>query len=328
MILKKKEIKVILEVEESNTRPIQICGKFLTSVLSSYFIHETTNDSYIPMSDSVLFIQVVDTSKLNEEKTSKIEQWKNIEKSINDSSLVGIGKVKRYELYFGKVDDFKETIETKLISCISEFLTSSQPVLKLDVEKIIKEIDDLQDVYLRCKSIFPALSPSLIGQTAFPTAPIYKWQGYNVSINTCEKITPEFIERYAEIGNWINENSIIRLFGILHYYGQVGNKTKILPELPGREDVRYCCWIRNVITKTNLNYEPSDDSRSNELISELVSYYKLKSDDYKEGEIPTPVDKVILAMFEGCRKYLRAKYNSTEQADGANQSTANADPGG
>ncbi len=125
LILKKKEIKVILEVEESNTRPIQICGKFLTSVLSSYFIHKTTNDSYIPMSDSVLFIQIVDTSKLNEEKTSKIEQWKNIEKSINDSSLVGVDKVKRYKLYFGKVDDFKETIETKLISCISEFLTSS-----------------------------------------------------------------------------------------------------------------------------------------------------------------------------------------------------------
>jgi hypothetical protein len=182
------------------------------------------------------------------------------------------------------------------------------PVLKLDVETVIKEIDDLQDVYLRCKSIFSALSPSLIGQTAFPTAPIYKRQGYNVSINTGEKITPEFIERYAEIGNWINENSIIRLFGILHYYGQVGNKIKILQELPGGDDVRYCCWIRNVITKTNLNYEPSDD--------------------YKEGEIPTPVDKVILAMFESCRKYLRAKYNSAEQADGANQSTANADSGG
>jgi hypothetical protein len=70
-----------------------------------------------------LFVQVVDTSKLNEEKTSKIEQWKNIEKSINNSSLVGVGKVKRYKLYFGNVDDFKETIETKLISCISEFLT-------------------------------------------------------------------------------------------------------------------------------------------------------------------------------------------------------------
>ena len=183
----------------------------------------------------------------------------------------------------------------------------------MDVENVIEEINDLQDVYLRCKSIFPKLSPTLEGETSFPTAPLYQWQGYKVSINTGEKITPEFIKRYAEIGNWINENSIIRLFGILHFHEQVGNKIKILRELPGGEDVRYCCWVRNVITKTNLNYEPSEDSRNNELRSEIISYYKLEPDDYKEGEIPTPVDKVILAMFEGCRKYLRAKYGNAEQ---------------
>lgn len=40
LVVKDDKIRVILEVEESNVTPIQICGKLFASALSSHFIHE------------------------------------------------------------------------------------------------------------------------------------------------------------------------------------------------------------------------------------------------------------------------------------------------
>lgn len=178
-----------------------------------------------------------------------------------------------------------------------------------DVNNIITEINDLEDIYLRCKSIFPVLDSSLIGKTSFQTAQYYQWRGYSVSINTGNPITRDFIDRYAKIGKWINENAIIRLFGILYYHKQVGMHYRIDRKLPGGEDVRYCCWIRNVVTKTRLNYEPETEDNI-KLREKLIAFYNLEPNEYSEGQISTPVDKVIQPMFEGCRRYLRAKYRS------------------
>lgn len=68
LILKDNKIRVIIEIEEANVKPTQICGKFLVSALSSYYIHRTGN--YIPINknDSVSFIQIVDISKLKKKK--------------------------------------------------------------------------------------------------------------------------------------------------------------------------------------------------------------------------------------------------------------------
>jgi hypothetical protein len=174
-----------------------------------------------------------------------------------------------------------------------------------NVDQIIDEIDDLRDIFLQCKSLFPVLSDQLVGKNSFQTAPYYQSRGYNVSIHTGKPITKDFIDRYSQIGRWINENAIIRLFGILNYYKHVGQKYQIDKGLPGWEHVRYCCRIKNVITKTRLNYEP-DTEKNIRLKEELISYYKLNPDQYKN--IPTPIDKVIEQIFNGCKEYLRAKY--------------------
>jgi len=43
LIVKSNKIKVIIELEQANIKPTQICGKFLTSVLSNYYIHNSKN---------------------------------------------------------------------------------------------------------------------------------------------------------------------------------------------------------------------------------------------------------------------------------------------
>ncbi len=82
LILKDGKIKIVIEIEESNIKPTQICGKFLTAVLGKYYIHRKNSYRSIQYSESVLFMQILNNSKLKKDKTRKIEQGKKIEQEI------------------------------------------------------------------------------------------------------------------------------------------------------------------------------------------------------------------------------------------------------
>lgn len=58
------------------------------------------------MGDSVLFIQILDTSKLKIDKTSKTRQWDKIEESIQNIIPVKGSKIDRYKLFYGNDSDF------------------------------------------------------------------------------------------------------------------------------------------------------------------------------------------------------------------------------
>lgn len=122
LILKNGKIKVIFEIEESGVGPTQVCGKFLTSALSSYYIDK--EDSKFPMDNSVLFVQILDTSKLNEDKTSKTKQWENLEKSIQNVIPIKKSKIKRYKNFYGNVTELRNKVNRKkeLTRYIQEFL--------------------------------------------------------------------------------------------------------------------------------------------------------------------------------------------------------------
>jgi len=106
LILKADKIKIIFEIEESDVKPTQICGKFLTSALSSCYIGNKKDFKHIGMDDAVLFIQILDTSRLKVKNTKKIEQWKNIEKSIKKIIPLKGSQIKHYKLFYGGIQDF------------------------------------------------------------------------------------------------------------------------------------------------------------------------------------------------------------------------------
>ena len=98
LIIKNNEIKVIIEIEESDIKPTHICGKFYTSALSKYYIHPVnTKDQPIPMSEDVVFIQVIDISNL-EEKSQKQEQLTRIKNSIQGNLPLRNSKISNYHL--------------------------------------------------------------------------------------------------------------------------------------------------------------------------------------------------------------------------------------
>ena len=118
LILKDNKIQVIIEIEETDITPTQICGKFLTSALSRYFIHESENNIPIEMSDSVSFIQILNTARLKA-GAAKIEQFKNLQKSIMDTLPTNGSKIREYKLLYGNVSDFERRNSNKCVELIT-----------------------------------------------------------------------------------------------------------------------------------------------------------------------------------------------------------------
>lgn len=94
-------VKIIVEIEESDVKPTQVCGKFLTSALTKYADHKDKH----PLSDDTVFIQVLDSKKLKD-KSAKPQQWRDLEKEIQKIIPINGSTIKHYKLFFGKTEDF------------------------------------------------------------------------------------------------------------------------------------------------------------------------------------------------------------------------------
>ena len=97
LVIQDGKIRVLVEIEESDVKPTQICGKFLTSALARYYIHDT-EENPIGMHESVKFIQVVDSSDIKP-VSMKPYQWKNLEASIRNILPIKDSNVKEYGLF-------------------------------------------------------------------------------------------------------------------------------------------------------------------------------------------------------------------------------------
>ncbi len=103
LVLKDNRIRLIVEIEESNVKPTQIAGKFLTAALASHFIHDQHGVTAIPKDLRLAFFQFVDTTRLKV-KSVKRKQWSNIECSIR--SILPLGGIVEYRLFCGDTTEF------------------------------------------------------------------------------------------------------------------------------------------------------------------------------------------------------------------------------
>ncbi|MDR3001894.1 MAG: hypothetical protein LBU89_11595 [Fibromonadaceae bacterium] len=105
MLLKDGKVAVVIEIEESNIKPTQICGKYLTTALSSIYNHENDGEIFLKPK-SVNFIQILDTSSPH-----KKLQFENI-KDMIESNLGSRGSIKKYDII--GIDWEKEKNNSKL----------------------------------------------------------------------------------------------------------------------------------------------------------------------------------------------------------------------
>jgi len=97
LIVKDGKVRAIIEIEESDVKPNQICGKFLTSALASCY-----SDGKGPLQDlnsPIAFIQVVDKSKLKVYQSKKPKQWDNLEEAMCRILPVGNSQISVYKIF-------------------------------------------------------------------------------------------------------------------------------------------------------------------------------------------------------------------------------------
>lgn len=180
----------------------------------------------------------------------------------------------------------------------------------METKPVLAEVDALKDLYLQCRSVFPTIDLSLVGQRKFTTAPYYLRRGYAATMELKDPISHEFIKKNLRLGKWINENAIIRLYGIMNHYGFI---KKIEHNLPGANEVDLMRRMRNAFTKTSLNYKPHDPDNQ-KLRRRVISHFGLAEGDFSDGEIPTPINTVVEPIFERCKAYIRAKCKAQNKA--------------
>jgi len=117
LILKDDKVKVIVEIEESDIKPTQVCGKFLTSALSQYYIYDSIRYSF---DDSVKFIHILDKSKLKA-RTRKLKQFEYLEVAINNILPLKNNNQIAYRIFAMSTNDFKEPMK-KIIDTIDGFM--------------------------------------------------------------------------------------------------------------------------------------------------------------------------------------------------------------
>lgn len=118
LVLLDGKIKVIVEIEESALGPTQVFGKFLWSATARYYIHDADGGGAVAKADEVAFVQVMDTSDLKP-RSSKRDQWRNIEASIR--SLPTLGSIRHYHLLHGDENDFTpgQQVAATFAACVT-----------------------------------------------------------------------------------------------------------------------------------------------------------------------------------------------------------------
>ena len=97
LFLEDGRVRGVIEIEEANILPTQVCGKFLTSALASFYHHKRHGSTPISIRDA-FFVQIVDSSRLKGDRTSKLAQFENIRESIRSVLPLGGSAVTSYEL--------------------------------------------------------------------------------------------------------------------------------------------------------------------------------------------------------------------------------------
>ncbi len=182
-------------------------------------------------------------------------------------------------------------------------------------DNVAAEIDRQVDFLHRCRSVFPRLHQGMAGQTEFSAPEYYRKLGYDVSVKLSEPMTEEFIDGLFELGHWLNENFVTRLWAILESNGIVAKTTKIDQNLANWRDVDLLRRLRNRIGHGSGTYDPANADKK-KLFDAIVDYYKVP-EGYSYFEIekyPIGVGRVLVPMANGCKTYAAGVVAAKESA--------------
>ncbi|MEE9443605.1 MAG: hypothetical protein V3V99_13150 [candidate division Zixibacteria bacterium] len=179
-----------------------------------------------------------------------------------------------------------------------------------ELKDLLKKIDELEKVFIKCRALFPSMHESCIGKTRIQTAVHYRQKlGQNVFIDFGRKIKQADRDDFSRIGHYLNENVLFRLASILEYHRICFGSIDIDHETDGWEAVDLIRRIRNVIGHTLGEYD-SNKPKHRIIIDRINSISGENHDPDKIIAFPLSIDTVVDKTFDGCIKYIKAKYDT------------------
>lgn len=103
VVIQSGKVKVIVEIEESGFKPTIVCGKFLTSALTTHYRHKSLDVGEAPL-EQVLFIQVMKCENKSG-RSAKPDQYKVIEEAIQRCFPLQGSQLVEYKLFCVKDKD-------------------------------------------------------------------------------------------------------------------------------------------------------------------------------------------------------------------------------
>lgn len=171
----------------------------------------------------------------------------------------------------------------------------------MDKEALYKDIDDLWENFFQVRGTYPYARPNHVGQTFLESAPYYKQRGLNLRVEFGRTLTIEDVEKLRELGYWVNQSAIVRLYALLEYYGVLSDKVRINAELEGHEEVDILRRLRKYFAHTGRYKETDKDQKK--LFDRIVRHFKLTGHD--EDRFPIPINTVIEVIFKKAKVYVR-----------------------
>ena len=86
---------------------------------------------------------------------------------------------------------------------------------------ILKELDELMLKLKNTRAYFPFIPSSFEGKTEIETAPFYSKVGFSVFFKFDKPLTIEQINKNNELGHFINQNFVVRLYAMLETHLEV-----------------------------------------------------------------------------------------------------------
>lgn len=169
-------------------------------------------------------------------------------------------------------------------------------------EKIIDEINILYHYFRYSRSFFPYLNTDLVGETASPLFNISK--SLKASVSFTEPITDEFLLLNNQIGHFLNQNFLIRLYALLDYHQIVSDQQKINKEFPGSDEVDILRRLRRLFSHTSGKYNPTN-SEQKILVQRMIDHFRLQIT--APEDFPISIDTVISPLVLKIKEYIRAK---------------------
>ncbi len=112
LIVRDRQVRIIVEIEESNIKPTQICGKFLTSALASFYSYRDRKCAL----REVTFVQVLSSAALDPERTRKRLQAEQIAGRLQEFCRAEPNPISEYMLVWDvdvdrEADRFRRAVQ-------------------------------------------------------------------------------------------------------------------------------------------------------------------------------------------------------------------------